>query len=167
MTRLDTETRHRRWSRARVCARLHLHNSPPIFWHTIASAECICDLLACIGGPWAARCARGHSPLQDCSTACPPQREREKFSFIDHNMARIPLCRKWRPPRHRGALRTIGLSSTVSQAGENDQSNVATKRSFQAFELSSTTLWDCPNTDTGRFPILDFPLKFRVIRRPI
>ena len=42
-----------------------------------------------------------------------------------------PSAPSSRPPRH-------GVSSTASQAGENDQTNVATKRSFQAFSTYPT-----------------------------
>ena len=42
-----------------------------------------------------------------------------------------PSAPSRRPPRH-------GVSSTASQAGENDQTNVATKRSFQAFSTYPT-----------------------------
>ncbi len=53
------------------------------------------------------------------------------------------LVDSWHPLRHRGALHAIsslsdanGVSSTASQAGENDETNVATQRSSQAFSTS-------------------------------
>jgi hypothetical protein len=51
------------------------------------------------------------------------------------NVGRYTAWWKWRPPRHRGALHTNELSSTASQAGENDHTNImiATQRSFKAF----------------------------------
>ena len=42
-----------------------------------------------------------------------------------------PSAPSWRPPRN-------GVSSTASQAGENDQTNVATQQSFQAFSTHPT-----------------------------
>ena len=54
------------------------------------------------------------------------------------NVGRYTAWWKWRPPRHRGTLRTNGASSTASKAGEYDQTNVATKRSFQAFSTYPT-----------------------------
>ena len=78
-------------------------------------------------------------------------RKRQKYSgcetwyFVSDNWLhwminedRYTAWWKWRPLRHRGALRTNGVSSTASQTGENDQTNVATKRSFQAFSTYLT-----------------------------
>jgi hypothetical protein len=49
------------------------------------------------------------------------------------NVGRYTAWWKWHPQRHRGALHTNEVSSTASQAAENDQTNVGTERSFQAF----------------------------------
>jgi hypothetical protein len=42
-----------------------------------------------------------------------------------------PSAPSWRPPHH-------GVSSTASQAGENDQTNVATQQWYQAFSTYPT-----------------------------
>ena len=103
------------------CTRLAIVIWPSLLPALSFQVECC---VTCVSIRWS-HCPRGVITERD-------------ITLLINNRGGIPLCGIWWPPRHRGALRTNGVSSSVSQAGENDQTNVATKRSFQAFSTYPT-----------------------------